>query len=83
MLYPQTATVNHSYIEESRLVDKVFKKHLMNLEKSNLELTENKVRLQTDTLILISADSDLVPTVEFIKEHFPEKLIKVCFPPCR
>ena len=47
MLYPQTATVNHSYIEESRLVDKVFKKHVMNLEKSNLELTENKVRLHS------------------------------------
>ncbi len=48
MLYPQTATVNHPQIEGSRLVDKVFKKHLMILEKSNLELTEKKVRLQCD-----------------------------------
>lgn len=46
MLYPQTATVNHSYIEGSLLVDKVLKKHLMILEKSNLELTEKKGRLQ-------------------------------------
>ncbi len=45
MLYPQTATVNHSYIEGSRLVDKVFKKHLMILENSNLELTEKRGRL--------------------------------------
>ena len=34
MLYPQKATVNHPQIEGSRLVDKVFKKHVMNLEKS-------------------------------------------------
>ena len=46
MLYPQKATVNHPQIEGSRLVDKIFKKHVMNLEKSNLELTANKVRLQ-------------------------------------
>jgi len=50
MLYPQTATVNHSYIEGSLLVDKVLKKHLMILEKSNLELTEKKVRLQQQTV---------------------------------
>jgi hypothetical protein len=29
----------------SRLVDKVFEKQLMNLENSNFELTEKKVRL--------------------------------------
>jgi hypothetical protein len=46
MLYPQTANGNHPYIEGSRLVDKVFKKHLMILENSNLELTEKRGRLQ-------------------------------------
>ena len=35
-LYPQTATENHSKIEESRLVDKVVEKQKMiNLENSN------------------------------------------------
>ncbi len=29
-------------------MDKIFKKHVMNLEKSNLELTEKRVRLQDD-----------------------------------
>ena len=35
----------------------------------------------TDTLILVSADSDLVPPVEFIKKYHPNKKIKIFFPP--
>lgn len=36
-----------------------------------------------DTVVLISADSDLVPPIEFIKEHCPQKKVKVFFPPER
>jgi len=36
---------------------------------------------KTDTFVLVSADSDLVPPLEFIKKHFPEKKIKIYFPP--
>ena len=36
-----------------------------------------------DTLVLVSADSDQIPTINFIKEHFPKKTIKVYFPPER
>ena len=35
----------------------------------------------TDTIVLVSADSDLVPPLEFIQQHYPEKRIKVYFPP--
>jgi hypothetical protein len=35
----------------------------------------------TDTIVLVSADSDLVPPLEFIQKHYPEKRIKVYFPP--
>ncbi len=35
----------------------------------------------TDTIVLVSADSDLVPQLEFIQKHYPEKRIKVYFPP--
>ena len=35
----------------------------------------------TDSIVLISADSDLVPPLEFIQKHYPEKRIKVYFPP--
>lgn len=35
----------------------------------------------TDTIVLVSADSDLVPPIEFIQQHYPEKRIKVYFPP--
>jgi uncharacterized LabA/DUF88 family protein len=36
---------------------------------------------KTDIIILVSADSDLVPPLEFIQKHFPSKRIKVHFPP--
>ena len=35
-----------------------------------------------DKIILISADSDLVPPLEFIKTHYPNIAIKIYFPPC-
>lgn len=38
---------------------------------------------KTDVLNLISADSDLVPPLEFIKENYPHKKFKVYFPPNR
>lgn len=36
---------------------------------------------KTDTIALVSADSDLVPPLEFIQEHYPDKSIKIYFPP--
>lgn len=36
---------------------------------------------RTDIVALVSADSDLVPPIEFIQEHYPDKAIKVYFPP--
>jgi uncharacterized LabA/DUF88 family protein len=36
---------------------------------------------KTDTIALVSADSDLVPPVEFIQKHYPQKVIKIYFPP--
>ena len=35
----------------------------------------------TDTVVLVSADSDLVPPLEFIQRYYPDKRIKVYFPP--
>jgi len=34
-----------------------------------------------DTLVLVCADSDLVPPLQFIKRHHPNKKIRVYFPP--
>lgn len=36
---------------------------------------------KTDTIALVSADSDLVPPLEFIQQNYPNKSIKVYFPP--
>jgi uncharacterized LabA/DUF88 family protein len=38
---------------------------------------------RADILILVSADSDQVPTVQAIKTNFPHKKVKVYFPPQR
>jgi hypothetical protein len=35
----------------------------------------------TDVLILVSADSDLVPPLELVKNDYPEKTVKIFFPP--
>jgi uncharacterized LabA/DUF88 family protein len=37
----------------------------------------------TDVIVLISADSDLVPPLEFIQKNFKDKKIKIVFPPKR
>ena len=34
-----------------------------------------------DRIVLISADSDLIPPIKFILDNFPDKKIKVFFPP--
>ena len=36
---------------------------------------------KTDVVVLVSADSDLVPPLDFIRRNFPNKKIKVYFPP--
>ena len=36
---------------------------------------------KTDTVVLISADSDLIPPLEQVNRLFPQKNIKVYFPP--
>jgi uncharacterized LabA/DUF88 family protein len=36
-----------------------------------------------DTFVLVSADSDQVPTIQSIKQYFPKKNIKIYFPPNR
>ena len=35
----------------------------------------------TDTLVLVSADSDLVPPIEFIHKYYKDKKVRVYFPP--
>jgi len=44
-----------------------------------LDCFENKA----DKLVLITADSDLVTTVQTLKSKFPDKEIKIYFPPKR
>ncbi len=41
------------------------------------------VRNTTDQIVLVSADSDLIPPIEFIQRHYPDKKIKIYFPPAR
>ena len=36
---------------------------------------------EVDTIVLVSADSDLVPPLQLIKDKFPTKKVRVYFPP--
>ena len=36
---------------------------------------------RTDIVILVSADTDLIPPIDFILNNFPDKKVKVYFPP--
>ncbi len=47
----------------------------------SVRMIANCVLNATDTIVLVSADSDLVPPLEFIQKQYPEKRIKVYFPP--
>ena len=49
----------------------------------SVRMIEDCINGNTDTLVLVSADSDLIPPLESIKRNFPEKSIKVYFPPSR
>lgn len=36
---------------------------------------------RTDIVVLVSADTDLIPPIDFILSNFPDKKVKVYFPP--
>jgi len=46
-----------------------------------LRLVDDCAIDNVDTLVLVSADSDLVPPLQLIKRRYPEKNIRVYFPP--
>lgn len=47
----------------------------------SIRMIEDCVMKHTDTVVLVSADTDLIPPLELIKKHFPEIGIKIYFPP--
>lgn len=77
-----------------KYLSKKMKCHTCNTKIKTFEEKETDVRIATqmisdvvndrcDISILVSADSDLVPPIEFIREHKPEHKIFVYFPPNR
>ncbi len=47
----------------------------------SVRMIEDCVLNRTDKIVLVSADSDLIPPLEFIQKHYPKVGIKVYFPP--
>ena len=47
----------------------------------SIRLIADCVLNKTDSIALVSADSDLLPPLEFIQKNYPEKSIKVYFSP--
>ena len=49
----------------------------------SLELMLDCFNDNTDKLVLVTADSDLISTVQAVKKYFPQKTLKIYFPPLR
>lgn len=47
----------------------------------SIRMIADCVQDKTDTIILVSGDSDLVPPIEFIQKNYPQKKTRVYFPP--
>ena len=47
----------------------------------SVRMIEDCVKDKTDIVVLVSADTDLIPPIDFILNNFPTKRIKVYFPP--
>jgi len=47
----------------------------------SIRMVADCVQNKTDILILVSGDSDFIPPVEFIQKNYPDKNIRVYFPP--
>ena len=47
----------------------------------SVRILKDCIHKVTDTIVLVSADTDLIPPLETVKEDFPEIKIRVCFPP--
>ncbi len=47
----------------------------------SIRMIADCVQDKTDTVILVSGDSDLVPPIEFIQRNYPSKKVRVYFPP--
>lgn len=48
-----------------------------------LNIVMDYVENIVDTIVLVTADSDQIPTIKMLKAKFPSKKLKVYFPPCR
>lgn len=47
----------------------------------SIRMIADCVQDKTDTVVLVSGDSDLVPPIEFIQQNYSSKKIRVYFPP--
>lgn len=47
----------------------------------SIRMISDCIHGSTDVIVLVSADTDLIPPLEFIKDEFPKIKIRVCFPP--
>lgn len=47
----------------------------------SIRMIGDYIQDNTDTLVLVSGDSDFIPPVEFIQKNYPDKKIRIYFPP--
>jgi uncharacterized LabA/DUF88 family protein len=89
LLNPTKFSVIKGQYQDKLIRCKLCNKNFMHPEEKRTDVSISVNMLldcfndNADLLILISADSDQIPTIQSIKLHFPKKEIKVYFPPCR
>ncbi len=47
----------------------------------SIRMMADCIKDASDVIVLVSGDSDLLPPIEFIQHNFPDKKVKVFFPP--
>ena len=83
-VYPLMSAVLWGWLRSS--VEEGRRRHRCPEEKKtdvniSIRMVADCVLNNTDRIVLISADSDLIPPLEFIQEHYKHIGIKVYFPP--
>lgn len=74
--------LNPRYCPNCKFEDKVPNEKMTDVQIA-VEMLSDAFEDKFDVALLVSADSDLTPSIRAIKQMFPDKLIVAAFPPAR
>lgn len=85
---PQIEIIKGKYLATKRTCQKCLHEHTQNQEKMTdvniaTHVLNDAWKDVYDVAIIVSGDSDLVPPIRIVKAEFPQKHVRVAFPPKR